>query len=319
MIYIISEKTDMVTDLVTEWLNHKGRNFKRFNVGDFVKSKVLMSSNDNEIMELKNATKVWQRRGTLSVLPEEVLKAYPNRTAYLDYLLKEVKIFSNYREFELKEKLQNNYIGSLQKENENNKLVNLAIAQRCGLNIPNTLVTTCKSELQKFHDQFAPIISKDLRAPVMIHTRHKDIISKGVELVNQKSIDRMADQFAPIFLQQYIEKEYEIRIFIACGKIYSMAIFSQKDNQTKIDYRNYNEQRPNRCVPVKLPEAIEKKVWKFMEAKEMNTGSMDIIRTPEGAYVFLEINPMGQFHWLSQNCNYQIEKEIAKFLSDEKN
>jgi hypothetical protein len=46
----------------------------------------------------------------------------------------------------------------------------------------------------------------------------------------------------------------------------------------------------------------------------MNTGSIDLILTPNGEYFFLEINPMGQYDWLSKNCNYYIEKDIAEML-----
>jgi hypothetical protein len=42
---------------------------------------------------------------------------------------------------------------------------------------------------------------------------------------------------------------------------------------------------------------------------------VDLIYTPDGEYVFLEVNPMGQFHWLSENCNYYLEEFIANQLA----
>jgi hypothetical protein len=54
-----------------------------------------------------------------------------------------------------------------------------------------------------------------------------------------------------------------------------MAIFSQNDKKTKIDFRNYNAIKPNRTVPFKLPIRIEEKIVKFMKLVDMNWGSID--------------------------------------------
>mgnify|MGYP003653909829 CR=1 FL=1 len=51
-----------------------------------------------------------------------------------------------------------------------------------------------------------------------------------------------------------------------------------------------------------------------MVKMDLNCGSFDIIYTPSGEYYFLEVNPVGQFQWLSYNCNYFIEKLIAEGL-----
>lgn len=59
---------------------------------------------------------------------------------------------------------------------------------------------------------------------------------------------------------------------------------------------------------------FEKKIQKFMNKIGLKTGSIDVILTPENEFYFLEINPTGQFGWVSQNCNFYLEKEIAKFL-----
>ena len=93
-----------------------------------------------------------------------------------------------------------------------------------------------------------------------------------------------------------------------------MAIFSQSDEKTKTDYRNYNRVKPNRNVPYKLPQDVEDKICLFMDASGLDTGSIDIIKSTDGRYVFLEVNPCGQFDWLSGNCNYYIEQKIAHYL-----
>ena len=55
-----------------------------------------------------------------------------------------------------------------------------------------------------------------------------------------------------------------------------------------------------------------------MEKVELETGSIDMILTKDGKYVFLEINPVGQFGMVSYPCNYFLEKAIAKTLISKK-
>ena len=95
-----------------------------------------------------------------------------------------------------------------------------------------------------------------------------------------------------------------------------MAIFSQEDKQTVIDFRNYNDQIPNRYVPYKLPHNIEDKIDKFMHKMNLDTGSIDMIVTPDLKYIFLEVNPVGQYDMVSVPCNYYLHKKIAQTISN---
>jgi D-alanine-D-alanine ligase-like ATP-grasp enzyme len=93
-----------------------------------------------------------------------------------------------------------------------------------------------------------------------------------------------------------------------------MAIFSQNDEQTKIDFRKYNHLKPNRNVPFMLPPEIEKKLIQLSKKIGVNCGSIDMIVTSNNDFVFLEINPIGQFGMVSTPCNYVLNEKIALFF-----
>jgi len=104
------------------------------------------------------------------------------------------------------------------------------------------------------------------------------------------------------------------------GTFYSMAIFSQRNKQTSLDYRNYDMQSPNRYIPFRLPKDIKQKLVTIANTLELKFCSFDIIYEKCGEYVFIEVNPEGQIGWLSHICNYTIEREIAQYiLSTQKN
>jgi glutathione synthase/RimK-type ligase-like ATP-grasp enzyme len=137
-------------------------------------------------------------------------------------------------------------------------------------------------------------------------------------LVDDQNIAKIPDLFAESLFQALIPKKYEIRSFFFQDKFYSMAIFSQNDDQTKVDFRNYNWKKPNRNVPFQLPAWLEDKLYKLMKLLGLHSGSFDLIFTPEGEYVFLEVNPVGQFGMVSIPCNYGLEKILAEYLANGK-
>jgi glutathione synthase/RimK-type ligase-like ATP-grasp enzyme len=52
-----------------------------------------------------------------------------------------------------------------------------------------------------------------------------------------------------------------------------------------------------------------------MSQLEMTTGSIDLIVDNDETYYFLEVNPVGQFGFISNWCNAIIEREIALELT----
>ena len=60
---------------------------------------------------------------------------------------------------------------------------------------------------------------------------------------------------------------------------------------------------------------MEKKLTLLMKKMNLNCGSIDMIKSKEGEYVFLEINSVGQFGMVSRPCNYYLEEKVADFLN----
>lgn len=53
----------------------------------------------------------------------------------------------------------------------------------------------------------------------------------------------------------------------------------------------------------------------FMGALDLQFGCIDLVRTPAGEHVFLEVNPSGQWLWLDDQLNFGISREIASWLA----
>jgi ATP-GRASP peptide maturase of grasp-with-spasm system len=196
-----------------------------------------------------------------------------------------------------------------------NKLKALEAAARAGLDVPATLVTTSRAEMQAFHAACGRVITKSLGDAGAFQRAGRFFGMYTAEL-GADDIAALPEFFFPSLVQEMLEKRYELRVFYLAGRCWPMAIFSQNDTRTTIDFRRYNLQRPNRYVPYRLPEAVERAVCRFMGAMGLETGSLDLVRTPDGRHVFLEVNPVGQFGMVSHPCNYHLEKQVAEHLME---
>ncbi|WP_312902740.1 grasp-with-spasm system ATP-grasp peptide maturase [Chryseobacterium taichungense] len=239
---------------------------------------------------------VWFRRGLFRIRSE----SFGN--SQLDMYIEENNIIlSDYVNYKL---MRIKSIGSPTSLNVNKLIVN-KIAEECGLTIPEFMLSTNFENLSEI--QYKKYITKGINGNTHIATTSQRIILPVAELESNVSGSLS-------LIQKYIEKKYELRIFYLAGKCWTMAIFSQNDDKTKIDYRNYNKEKPNRTIPYFLPENISSKLVTMMTKLNLNSGSIDMIVTPDDQFVFLEVNPVGQFGMVSKPCNYNLEYEIAAYL-----
>jgi ATP-GRASP peptide maturase of grasp-with-spasm system len=281
---------------------------------------VLISSDDNfeegylAGIPVKKIDSIWFRRrpefsnrGRLVTHPQSSFTPLVNEMNMA--LVNDELVVSNFLEPLLANKT---LIGSM-KSSSINKLHQLKIASRIGMLIPDTAVLTDKKELARFRAKHKNIIVKPLYN--MSFMRYEGVsYYTYTKIVTDELMEKMPDKFSPALFQEAIDKEFEIRSFFLNAQEYSMGIFSQKNSQTMVDFRKYDREYPNRRVPFKLPKEVYSMVLEFMKDIEINTGSFDFIYSNRGEYVFLEVNPVGQFGMVSMPCNYYIEKRIAETL-----
>ena len=320
MVLIYSSNTDLSTNYVIDWLNYFNVKWHRVNEFEFGKQIKLTlrygERYENDTMleddiHLKDFNSIWIRRYSYST---ELTFSSDADIGLIQQILHNLEI-------ERKSVWQSLNRNSSNKNLLNNfesvslsKIKQLETAILCGLKIPKSLITTKKSDLLKFfNDNNKSIISKPIESYSSLvqgestYTPYTNSITKGF-------IDGLSDDFFPMLFQENIEKEFEVRSFYLNGEFYSMAMFTQNENDTKIDFRIYNKERPARRVRFKLHNDIEAKLHKFMLKENLNCGSFDLIAKSNGDLYFLEVNPVGQFGMVSYPCNYKLEKRIAEFF-----
>ncbi len=197
------------------------------------------------------------------------------------------------------------------------KSYQLKKAQECGLNIPNTFVTNNKDSLNFFYkNNQENIITKNLSNPLFFE-KNKNKFASYTSTVCIKDINTQNSIFFPSIFQANISKIVELRVFYLLGNFYTYAIFSSINEQTSIDFRIYDHEKPNRRMKYELTNELKFKIDKLMKVLNLHTGSIDLIKCND-SYVFLEVNPQGMFGGL-ENYGINIEEDLSNYLinSDE--
>lgn len=321
-ILIFSVEEDLSTDEIICWLKHYNIEPVRLNRNDYITgldidaetNGIEISYRGGSSFRLEDFAGFWYRRpgGTYY----NIFGGDITNSDYNSYFQDEFMKIRDYVEQYIEDKPHLNNISDY----ENDKLLYLRNAVKCGLTVPEWIVSGSLDKLSSFRELHGNIITKTLNMPFFSLRKGSRLfeIGYGTNMVTEQNIDDFRSKgilnFLPTFFQRYIEKYVELRIFYLDGSFYAMAIFSQHSEKTRVDYRNYDRESPNRCVPFNLPDDIKQRLTAFMNLTGLNCGSIDMILGTDYKYYFLEVNPVGQFQWLSHNCNYFIEQKIASYF-----
>jgi glutathione synthase/RimK-type ligase-like ATP-grasp enzyme len=192
-----------------------------------------------------------------------------------------------------------------------NKLLQLNIAQQLGLRIPDTLVTGNPKAIRRFYSENnSNVIIKPISESRFLNEDSNQQLIFTNKL-KESDLNVLEERVPlPSIFQENIEKEVELRITIVGTDCFSASINSQVDPETKIDWRK----KKLKFESTEIPNGIAAKCVSLVKALKLSFGAIDMIKTPSGEYVFLEINPNGQWVWIEQDTGLPISDSLIKFL-----
>lgn len=191
---------------------------------------------------------------------------------------------------------------------ESNKILQLKLARKNGLIIPETLFSNDDEAVKEFFYKFC-----HNKAIAKLH----GTISKsmgGQEMVstiffNKDNLNHLSDiAVCPMFFQPYIEKEYELRIVYLNGDFFTGKINNKLHTDWRISQADFFWEEYN------LPENIKENLNSMMKEMGLVFGAIDMIKSTDGNYYFLEVNPQGEWGMLQKELNFPIAQRIADYL-----
>ena len=195
-----------------------------------------------------------------------------------------------------------------------NKPYQLNLAKDIGFNIPEGIISNNYKKIIETIEPFDRFIYKPLSYYIVLPNQvlYSSLMSPVEVTQKRKNIEQ-----APCIFQQYIEKDFELRVTIVGKAVFAVKIHSQKNKKTEFDWRI--DQLHIEYELFKIPKVIENKLFKLHEAFGLFFGAYDFIVDVNGGFHFLEVNPAGQWLWIEDKLNLNISYHIASALmSNEK-
>jgi len=316
LILIVSTKFDPHVDIIIHQLHEKQIPFVRFNTEDFplsasatilfegfTHSEELTFPNNPQIKG-SDITAVWYRRPAPFEFPSEFspaahIFAEKETRAAIQGLWQLLDcLWVNHPE--------KNRVAEV-------KLNQLKTASRLGLEIPKTLLTNDPEEVRKFFQSCSEnIIIKTLTGGLVTDELDSTAIyTNVVGKEDVKYIDTV--RYTPTLFQEYVPKEIELRITVVGEKVFAAEIHSQTRQKTLVDWRRDALNLSH--IEHKLPKEIEEKCESLVRSFGLHFGAIDMILTPDGRYVFLEINPNGQWAWIEDLTGMPISEALIELLT----
>jgi glutathione synthase/RimK-type ligase-like ATP-grasp enzyme len=193
-----------------------------------------------------------------------------------------------------------------------NKPIQLLMAKKLGFTIPSTLISNDASSVSSFLEQEGDEhIYKVLTWYFEPPDRLVFTCAINVDHVNcnERSIS-----IAPGIFQIQIPKSYEVRVTVVGENVFSARIDSQAHKDTALDWRR--NQGILHYTKHDLPEDINHMLIKMNHKLGLLYGAYDLIVTPSGEYIFLEVNHVGQWLWLENSTGLPISNALADLLSE---
>jgi glutathione synthase/RimK-type ligase-like ATP-grasp enzyme len=203
-----------------------------------------------------------------------------------------------------------------------NKARQLRLARTIGFSIPRTLITNDPDAVRAFFDECRESVVYKALSRAYLTSEDPDGIGITpishyvyTSLLRRHHLDDLDSlRLAPGVFQERIEKSYDIRVTVVGDTAFAAALPSRERDEANADWRRRFEDGA-RWHSHKLPKDVDARCRALTRRLGLNYGSVDLILTHRNQYVFLEINPTGEYGWLEAQAGLPISLALADMLA----
>lgn len=312
MILVISAPGDQHAEAVLAHLQHAQAPAQLLDIGNYPSAMSLtatfdqekawsysLAASDGTVVPLTDCRVIWWRRPRAYTIDPRIQQARHKFFALRESSEALMGTFSSLDVFWVNDPVSEWVAGQ--------KIYQLRTAQAVGLPIPRTLITSEPQHARAFVDELGLQRSVYKCFSATREDWRETRIMRPEELELLEYV-----RYAPVIFQEYVPADVDLRVTVVGDKTFATAIHSQGLGYD-VDYRVTLERA--KVEPVELPAPVERRLRLLMKRMNLVYGAIDLRRTPEGAFVFLEINPSGEFLFIEELTGQAIAAGVAQFLA----
>ena len=185
----------------------------------------------------------------------------------------------------------------------------LRLAQRCGLPVPATLITTFPRAAREFAERYPELVVKPVSGA------HPQDPPRAVPTSRvAPDTDFSAVAFGPTLLQRRITKRADIRLTVVGERMLAARKATADDaDPDEVDVRFAAPGSP--WLPVDVPSRLAPGVLSYLREAGLAYGAFDFVEDSDGTWWFLECNQSGQFGFIEVETGQPIARTIAEWLA----
>ncbi|MEY9996795.1 ATP-grasp ribosomal peptide maturase [Streptomyces sp. V4I8] len=182
----------------------------------------------------------------------------------------------------------------------------LRLAQRCGLPVPATLITSFPQAAREFAARYPDLVVKPVSGT------HPQDPPRAVPTSRvSPDADFSAVAFGPTLLQRRVAKRADIRLTVVGERL--LAADKVTGAEAEVDVRFAASDAP--WHPVEVAPRVAEAVLAYMREAELAYGAFDFVEDADGTWWFLECNQSGQFGFIEVDTGQPISLSIAEWLA----
>ncbi|MES4891133.1 ATP-grasp ribosomal peptide maturase [Streptomyces sp. NPDC096012] len=184
----------------------------------------------------------------------------------------------------------------------------LHLAQRSGLAVPATLITTFPQAAREFAERFPDLVVKPVSGA------HPQEPPRAVPTTRvPPDADFSAVAFGPTLLQRRVPKRADIRLTVVGDTLLAARKPVDPDAPEEVDVRFAPSVSP--WQPADVPPRVAESVLRYLGDARLAYGAFDFAEDADGIWWFLECNQSGQFGFIEMDTGQPIAATIADWLA----
>lgn len=316
-VLVITNKGDVTSDIVIKKLCSLGVEVFRLNTEDVCSSVSTSLRIDNSLFwgKFKTSSRVLDFSKISSVYYRRPLPPEPKHDdlGVREFVVTETTTYLNWLWHALSDIYWMSHLSAIRKADS--KISQLRVAPVFGFEIPDTLITNDPDEVRAFYQKHSgKIVNKVLaKGFVDINGETRTIYTNPIGPEMLDSVDTCG--MVPCVFQQHVPKKIEVRVSVVRSQVFAAEIHSQTSQRTKHDWRRYDLENTLHKAH-ELPVEVQRACVEITKHYGLEFGAIDLILTPDEKYIFLEINPNGQWAWIEILTGLPISDAIAQLLAN---
>ncbi len=192
-----------------------------------------------------------------------------------------------------------------------NKMVQLRTAVDIGFRIPSTVVTNSARAALRYLPEGAGFALKGLDTVLWRQEDHQYFCF--TQLLDAGALQTSDLSQLPTIVQEQIRPKTDVRVTIVGDRVWAAAI-TDRDGPIDGDWRILHDHVVYTEHP--LPDEVREQCVGLARRLHLSFAAIDLAQVGED-YVYLEVNPVGEWAWLAESLGWDVAHAIAAWLSED--